>query len=377
MVTSGHAPGDDRIFYKEARSLVRAGADVTVLYPAGKNPPTAAAGVRFEGHAGGGGWARRLHSVGKIAEGISSERYDVVHCHEPDSLAAAMRARGDRPAKVIYDSHELWGGTFAERFPRPFWPAAQATFQRWERPMVARCNGAIGASWAISDFLADIVGRDRVRTILNVPAAEVFGPGTQRGWGATTILCHDGHLSFNRGLKTMIEAVRIVASKHQVVLKIVGDVYNEERVWLEAYIRKHGLEGVIVRTGWLPYEQVGSALSQCHIGLVALQRTPNNVVTSSNKVFNYMLYGIPFIGPDFRLSKIKLAKEDHCGILADSSDARSYASAICRLIEDRQGTEVLAANALKASLNKYRWEHMEPVLFELYEQVMGRRPRGE
>jgi glycosyltransferase involved in cell wall biosynthesis len=377
MVTSGHAPGDDRIFFKEARSLVKAGAAVTVLHPVGKDLPVDPAGVRFEGHVGGGGWARRLNSVGRIAEGISSARFDVLHCHEPDSLAAALRVRKGSGAKVIYDSHEMWGATFAERFPRPLWPAAQVAFQRWERPMVARCDGAIGASWAISDVLGDVVGRDRVRTILNVPVAEVFGPGAQRRWGATTILCHDGHLSFNRGLKTMAEAVRIVAARHPVVLKIVGDVYGRERAWLEAYIEKHGLEGIIVRTGWLEYEDVGRAISECHIGIVALQETPNNVVTSSNKVFNYMLYGIPFLGPDFRLSKIKLAEEDHCGILADSSDAQSYASAICRLIEDKPGTETMAANALKASMNKYRWEHMEPVLFELYEQMLGRRLGGE
>lgn len=374
MVTSAHSPEDDRIFFKEARSLAKAGAVVTILHPSGKNLPRETCEVHFRGHAGGGGWARRLSTIKHIAEAIRAQPFDIFHCHEPDSLAAALLAKGSRGAKIIYDSHEMWGATFAERFPRPLWSSAQWAFQRLERPMVARCDGAIGASWAISDFLVGILDKDKVRTVLNVPVQSVFGVSVPRVWGATTILCHDGHLTFNRGLKTMAEAVRIVAEKHPVIFKIVGDVFEEERLWLDEFVERHKLEQVITRTGWLPYEQVGKALSECHIGLIALQRTPNNIVTSSNKVFNYMLYGIPFIAPSFRLSKIKLVEQHQCGVLADSSDPRAFASVISRMIEDRAGTEGMAARALEASRTRYRWEHMEPILLNLYEQVLQAGP---
>jgi glycosyltransferase involved in cell wall biosynthesis len=123
---------------------------------------------------------------------------------------------------------------------------------------------------------------------------------------------------------------------------------------------------VIVRTGWLPYEQVGRAIASCHIGLIALQHLPNNVPTSSNKVFNYMLYGIPFVAPDFRLSKIKLVQDERCGVLADSSSPESYANAIMGLIAHREATLRMGHDALKASQEKYRWEHMEGELVALY-----------
>ena len=212
--------------------------------------------------------------------------------------------------------------------------------------------------------------------VLNVPVVDVFGEGPAREWGELTILCHDGHLTFNRGLKTMAEAVRMVSPKHRVVLKIIGDVFGDERIWLDRFIERHGLEQTIVRTGWLPYAEVGKALAPCHIGLIALQKTPNNVVTSSNKVFNYMLYGIPFIGPDFRLAKIKLVEEERCGVLADSRDPESYAAAITRMIEDQAGTMEMAIRALNASKTKYRWQHMEPVLLDLYRQVLDGMARS-
>jgi hypothetical protein len=54
MATSAHLATDDRIFFKEARSLVCAGADVVVLCGRGMTPPTKRDGVRFEHHEGWG-----------------------------------------------------------------------------------------------------------------------------------------------------------------------------------------------------------------------------------------------------------------------------------------------------------------------------------
>lgn len=372
MATTGHPPDDDRIFFKEARSLARAGADVTILYAVGKDPPAETDGVRFRRYATARGWGRRLDAVGRLVSALANERYDVIHCHEPEAMAAALWHKRRTGVKVIFDSHELWAGSLAQRFPERLWSPTMALYSAVERRLIARCDAAIGASWAISDYLAQQLGAERVATILNVPVVEVFGEHPGRTWGARTILCHDGHLTFNRGLKTMARAVQIVARTHDVQLRIVGEVFGKERLWLDEFRRAHGLEQVIVQTGWLPYREVGQALASCHIGLIALQKTPNNIVTSSNKVFNYMLYGIPFVGPSFRLAKRKLVAEERCGVLADSHDPASYAAAIEGLIANRSATEQMSARALQASKTKYRWEHMEGRLSDLYDRILQR-----
>lgn len=370
MLTSTHAPDDDRIYFKEARSLGRAGARITIVCPEGKTGISPPEGITFRQFPRFPSPLRRLGGSGGLARLAKEARPDILHCHEPDALLAAVRAADGR-IPVIYDSHEMWGAVAAGRFPPGTWSIAEESFKVLERRLVARSAGGIGASWAISGYLAETLGEENVETILNVPAADVFGLPPERTWGAVTYLCHDGHLSDDRGLRIMVEAVRTVSRRHRVVLKIVGDVYGAEREWLDGYLKANRCEGLVERTGWLPYRDVGSALGTCHIGLVALQRNPNNVVTSSNKVFNYMLYGIPFIGPDFRLSKQRLVREEGCGVLADSSSADSYARAISRLIEDRTGTEEMSRRAREASRLRYRWEHMEKRLVGLYEKVLG------
>jgi glycosyltransferase involved in cell wall biosynthesis len=371
MLTADHAPDDDRIFFKEARSLVRFGADVVIVCHSGKNPPADTGGVRFRQFPRRQGWGQRFRGVGALTRTVAAERYDIIHCHEPDALVAALRLKQATGAKVIYDSHESWGANFAQRFPPPFWPAAQALFEGWEKRLVRRCDAGIGASWAISDYLRAQLPSRPVATLLNVPVAEVFGQAAPRVWGETTTLVHDGHLGFDRGLKTMVKAVHQVSRKHKVVLRIVGDVFDEPRMWLDQYVAQHRLEGIIERTGWLPYQQVGKNIAVGHIGMIALQRLPNNIVTSSNKVFNYMLYGLPFIGPDFRLAKIKLAQEEQCGLLADSSSPDSYAAAISNMIENRDRTLAMGRRAAKASKEKYQWSHMESKMVSLYQRILS------
>jgi glycosyltransferase involved in cell wall biosynthesis len=91
-------------------------------------------------------------------------------------------------------------------------------------------------------------------------------------------------------------------------------------------------------------------------------------------VFNYLLYGMPFIGPDFRLAKIKLVREEQCGVLADSSSPESYAAAISDMIEHRDRTLAMGWRAARASERKYRWSHMEVEMVSLYRRILGQHP---
>ena len=171
--------------------------------------------------------------------------------------------------------------------------------------------------------------------------------------------------------ETMAEATRLVAEKHPVVMQIVGDVFGRERDWLDAFQRRHRLEGQITRTGWLPYEAVGRAIAACQIGLIGFLPCPNHWIAAPNKCFNYLLYGLPMVAPDFSQSHFAILAREGCAVLADPTSPESYAAAICRMIEDQKGTARMAATARQLSQDKYRWKHMEPILFDLYHRVLS------
>lgn len=372
MLTSAHPAADDRIFYKEARSLSRHGADVCIVCPASKPLPTHTDGVRFRTFRNRNTYLQRVLGTRRLAEDAGGEHYDVVHCHEPDALVAALQLKQTTGARVIYDSHESWGGIVADRLPRPLRNLADRAFKSWESRLIRRCDAAIGATWPITDFLRASLSEGPVATILNTPIPEVFGDVAPRHWTDTTIVCHEGHLGFERGLKTIVKAIELVARRHNAVLRIVGDVFGEARAWLDEYVASRGIQNLIQRTGWLPYEAVGRHIAECHIGIIAFQDSFNHRISLPNKLFNYLLYGLPFIAPEGAMTYARVVQEDRCGVLANSASPEAYAAAITAMVDQRESTEQMALRATAASNAKYQWRHMEEKLLCLYSRVLER-----
>lgn len=370
-IASGHYPDDDRIFYKEARSLAKAGYGVHVVAPFKEGLPPEKDGVRFDLVPRQGRLWGRLRNLSRMYKLVRGIRPQVCHCHEPDSLLVGVLLKARHGTKLVFDSHELWSGVVEQRLPAWCARAGAGMYDRLERFLVRRCDAVIGATHAITGKLAGLVGPSRAETLLNVPAVEVFEPPVVEPPRDAFVFCHDGSLTFGRGLKTMAEAVRLLSARHKIVFRIVGDVFNAEREWLEAFIQEFHLENVIQRTGWLPYEKVGAALAECHLGLVAFTRIPNHVIAAPNKIFNYLLCGLPFIGPDFMVELQRMAKDDGCCLLADCTSARSLAVAMESVLLDRPKYGRMVQSAREASLRKYRWSFMETRLCALYEKILA------
>ena len=75
MATSSHLADDDRIFFKESRTLVRSGAEVVLLCAQNQKPPARTDGVQFVNYAGGGSKRARLGGIGRLCGGTAGERY--------------------------------------------------------------------------------------------------------------------------------------------------------------------------------------------------------------------------------------------------------------------------------------------------------------
>ena len=81
---------------------------------------------------------------------------------------------------------------------------------------------------------------------------------------------------------------------------------------------------------------------------------------------------MPVVAPDFPQSHFAILAKEGCAVLADPRSPQAYAAAISKMISNREETGRMAATARRLSREKYRWEHMEPVLFDLYRRVLSR-----
>lgn len=370
LISSGHKPDDDRIFYKEGRSLTKICDDLWIISPFSSNIPEEKDGVRFLSVSTRSRSLRdRFHTMRELFDAAINLRADIYHCHEPESLLVALRLKKILGCKIIFDSHEMYSATLAQRFPKSMHRQIMFLYKCFERSKLVRCDYLIGATWSISQYLQIIGGSKKTETILNGAVSDVLGAMHERKWGNTTILCHDGALTFSRGLANMVKAIDMVRKKHSVKFRIVGDVFGQEKKWLDSYIKLHRLEGVIERTGWLNYSDIGPAISECHIGLLALEKIPNHIVAAPNKIFNYMHFGIPFIAPNHCRDIRKLINDHNCGMSVDNTSVMSYARAISHLIEHRDETLKMGVSAKKASDTKYNWSQMEQKLLCIYKTL--------
>jgi glycosyltransferase involved in cell wall biosynthesis len=405
---------------REARALVRAGHDVTVI--AAWEPATTkkreardgyrirrvsrrAFGVdlitsRFEKVIGPGAWAtshtaspngptggaswkpgpavlrvpvlvvrRLLRSLPtaksallwRLAFAAWRTRPDVIHANDLNTLPAGVRAARWSRAKLVYDSHEISAGL----------PSIRDTERviRFERGLIKRADEVIHTTPMRAKWTADTFGIPMPTVIRNVPeeprdvtpvdlAAEAgFAPGTH-------VIMHQGYMQPNRGLEALIGAMETLDGYGVLML---GN--GKHRPVLERLVADKGLEKRVVFRDPVPHEELLAWTAGAWCGASLLVDTClNHRYSLPNKLFEYLAVGVPLIASDN--PEIAAFVAGHrCGELCDPTDAASVAEAIRSLATWRDEAAEHAGEAAKL----YRWEYEEAKLLEVYARVLGGR----
>ncbi|MGD2166364.1 MAG: glycosyltransferase, partial [Anaerolineae bacterium] len=105
ILSSVHIALDNRVFYREARSLQRAGYDVTLI---AVNPhDEVKEGVRILGLPRVPRWQRPLLWLQLLRFALQTEA-DIFHFHDPELLFVVPWLRLLTGSPAIYDVHEVY-----------------------------------------------------------------------------------------------------------------------------------------------------------------------------------------------------------------------------------------------------------------------------
>ena len=413
MLCHDHPALDARVFYKEARSLQTAGYDVTLLAPLndegflfdmGKNPvasrETTLYNVRIIGFSKKKRGIYKTRIISKLMKlailarlRIGAKLFtelidkgtrlkaDVYHCHEIWSLCAGIQIKRKLEkegikSKLIYDVHEYtpaisprYSGT-KNLYDR----LSKKIIVHFEKEALKYVDYAVTVSEAIRNYLLTQNRFIQVEVIYNCsafPISQKLEEG--RKHKDKVMICYEGTLSFYRGLKRMIEVMRVLRKRYgnRVELLIIGTVPDGEKQYLDLKGEEYGLHDNIRYTGWLPYEKVGEAISQADIGIIFFELTDNIRLGGglSNKIFNYMRCGLAIVSVDLPENS-HIISEAKCGLIVTEPSIENLVEALSVLIDDEAKRRQLGENARKAAYNQYGWEQMEKRLLRVYKELL-------
>jgi len=382
-----HGIFDGRVFFKEAVSLARAGYEVVLLAPrrsggwlgrkrehrfAG-SAPLVREGVRFEGYPYRR-WIPRAFGLRRTVcrrEIIATLRRlqpDLCHFHEDGvtmDVAAELKDALPR-TKLIFDFHEFFLHrlrlTRAKR-------RSLRDYVATENRVLAAADGLITVSDFISQYYQTLTDKPVV-TVMNSQSARLFpdGEGAVPHDGTFWVV-HEGRMLFDRGLRLLVEAARLVRSPH-VRFLLIGDLARGERAWFTDQTARDGTAGRFHITGMLPYQDVPEWLRRGHAG-VCLNETPNALIGAPNKFFNYLRFGLPVLTLEHPIMG-PLVRRANCGeVLPRPGVAKDLAEAIDRLAGDPARRAPMSAAATCLFADELNWEQMERRLLGLYHDLLG------
>lgn len=121
--------------------------------------------------------------------------------------------------------------------------------------------------------------------------------------------------------------------------------------------------------GWVQQDKVFEGISKADIGLLLFHPVSNHIEALPNKLFEYMMVGLPFVASDFPLWR-KLVQNEECGLLANPLDPVDISEKIQLLIDNKELALRMGSNGQKAVEEKYNWNCEARTLLSIYKQLL-------
>jgi glycosyltransferase involved in cell wall biosynthesis len=428
MLLGGTFPPDIRVA-KEARALLAAGQEVTLLCRGGREDP------RYETVDGVGVIRfRRVDPVQRVvglASGLANlavgvypqwvraidralrAGVDAIHVHDLPLVRTALVASAGRDVPVVADLHENYpeatrqwrrrrnGETTGERlrFALERTGMSISRLKCLERSCVTRADRVLtvcaegrrhyvrdcGASSTKVSVIGNTVDLDRFDASLPGQRSEdgrresdggeenereARLPGFATFEESDFLATYVGRLGAHRGLETVLDALARLEERSTLSarLVIVGPDDSENAAVLHERARGLGVADRLSFTGWVEFEEVPRYMAASDACLVPHAATPHTETTVPHKLFQYMAASRPVLATDVApLQRIVGGHE--AGIVTPAGDGAAMAAAIETLSGEPERADRLGRNGRRAVEERFDWARDAEALRGIYREL--------
>ena len=367
FILRNHFTNDARVL-KEARSLTNAGYHITIfcLWDNGLKRNETLDGIEIKRIA-------RLPQnspsvVQKITSLISfslqcllrgSFRYDIIHCHDLDTLPIATFIKCFKPkTRLIYDAHEY------ETERAHIKGIVKRLYQVTERFFIRYANAVIAVSNSIADEYERLYHIPKPYLILNCPPYQKIEKHDlfRKRFSIRSdqmIFLYQGGLMEHRGIEMTLEAFKNVTDGNKVIV-FMG--YGS----LENMIKQAASEYNTI----FYHEAVNQNVLLQHtasadVGLMLIENTSlSYYYCAPNKFYEYSMAGLPVIISNLYDMRRLVEKYDN-GLIVEQNNMSRLLDVITHLTHDE--IKHMQRNIPEIT-KKYNWEQQEKILLDIYGQ---------
>lgn len=359
-LTTVHSPLDDRIFYKECKTLSEAGFDVVLM--ARHEKDEVIDGIKIKALPKIKNRVKRMLKLPWVAlRKAREENAAVYHFHDPELIPAGLMLKL-YGKKVIYDVHEdVPRDILSKPYINPYLAVALSHFSEWFEDFSSkRFDAVVTATTHIGTRFSKL--NHRTVVVNNYPLLdEMYTPVVWED--RENCVAYVGGISRIRGIKEIVRSLELVDTK----LLLAGSFEDDE---LEHEIKSMRGWEKVKYYGQVGRQKVREILGTARVGLVTLHPVKNYIESMPVKMFEYMSAGIPVVASNFPIWK-EIIEGNNCGICVDPLCPEEIANAIEYLLEYSEEAKEMGENGRRAVLSKYNWDLAAQELLKLYSEVLS------
>jgi glycosyltransferase involved in cell wall biosynthesis len=296
-------------------------------------------------------------------------RPDVVHAHDLPNLNMGRMIAAQLKVPLIYDAHEL--------YPMQFFSdeGHLKALVDLERDLISYVDAVITVNRQCADVLESTYASLGVVPLTNASESpKDFDPALRlRLWHERFQLSNDVKIMVFQG---GINPVRNVDELIHAMTKLPDNIhmgfitYAKDIPYYENMTHRLGIFHRVHYVIEIPWDEVVSWLASSDVGIMPYQVTNFNAqISSPNKLYEFVVAGLPIIGSSELVNVKRAVDEDGLGLTTLLREPGTYVEVISAMFDHPEGPERFRKNVLKAR-NRYMWSNEEPKLIDLYEQIM-------
>lgn len=300
----------------------------------------------------------------KVAQSLARYRVDVIHCHDLNTLPQGYWLARRFKTRLVYDSHELFNEMAGKN-----WLERKLGYlvEGW---LIKNIDHLIVVNPHVKKWFMRRYGPMPITVVQNTPIlpdltqpAPPEIPDLRQRYGLKeedVLLLYQGGINPERGLEECLEAVALLPDRFKLVL--IGEGRLKES--LMAQVKERGLEGRVFFHPQVPSEHLLWYTRQADIGLVMYKGTSlNNYYSTPNKIFEYLLAGVPTVCSDHP-GKSYIVREEETGLCVEETP-EAIRDGILQVLAD---LDRYKENCLRKR-ERFTWQHEQVHLVHLYRQL--------